>query len=129
MGAVGWLASLEPTLRWRHPGLFWVTFPEMEMYVPCHVLLNETQKPFEVAMSSGGVCVDRTVAERLLSSLRLGTFADFCLRPAEMKHGAASRVISVAAIQHGDTETLGFDCRLVCWAQEALPVLIDRDIK
>lgn len=129
MGAVGWLASLEPTLNWRHPGLFWVTFLEMEMYVPSHVPLNETQKPFEVTMSLGGVCMNRTTAEQLLSSLRSGTFADFCLHPAEMKHGAASRVISVAAIQNSDTETLGFDCRLVRWAQEALPVLIDRDIK
>lgn len=99
------------------------------MYAHGQVPLNENQKPFEVAVSSGGVCLERAAAEWLLISLRSGTFADFCLRFAEMKHGAASRVIREVAIQKGDRETLGFDCRLVRWAQEALPVLIDRDIK
>lgn len=35
----------------------------LEMYVHSHVPLSENQKPFEVAVRSGGVCMDSTTAE------------------------------------------------------------------
>lgn len=54
---------------------------------------------------------------------------EFCLQSADMKHGATSWVITEVVIEDSDRETLGFDCRLVLWAQEALSALNDRDIK
>lgn len=73
--------------------------------------LNENQKPFGVAVSLGGVRTDSAVAQRVFISLHSGPFPDFCLHSAEMRRGAASRVIRVVAIQRGDREALGFDCR------------------
>lgn len=57
------------------------------------------------------------------------TFPDFCLCSSEVKHGAAPRVMREAAIQAGDSETLGFDYRLAHPTQETLLLLTDRDIQ
>lgn len=75
------------------------------------------------------VCTDDAAAVCIAVSQRSVTFADVCLPFAEMKHRAACWVIREAVIQEGDRETLGFDCRLVYWAQEPPLALPDRDIK
>lgn len=80
-------------------------------------------------MRPAGVCLDGSSAAYISTSPRSVTCPDFCLQSADMKHRATSWVIREVVIEDSDRETLGFDCRLVLWAQEALSALNDRDIK
>lgn len=73
--------------------------------------------------------MDSAAGECISVSLHSITFPDFCLHSAEMKCGAPSWVIREIVIRDGDREALGFDCRLIRRAQEALSVLTDGDIK
>jgi hypothetical protein len=68
-------------------------------------------------------------AERVSICLLSVNFPDFCLHSAEMNHRTTPWVIREVVIRTSDRETLEFDCRLAHWAQEALLVLTDRDIK
>lgn len=92
-------------------------------------MMGKKKKPALSSVSPERVCVASTAAGSIPISLPSVTCPDFCLCSAEMKHGATSWIIREVVIEEGDRETLGFDCRLVGRAQEALSGLIDRDIK